>query len=121
MAANRRPSHNGHKSGEYVRLLGYVCANPECNRSYGVEGHHIFPCARGGPDAYWNVIALCRKCHDKRGLHGAHRDFWAQLDFYKARHEMRTLGFYLDENEPHFEANLNRARQMAREREKAAK
>ena len=119
-AAFREKSHKGHKSGTYARLLGHSCAHPECRSGFNVEGHHIQPCSQGGPDAYWNLIALCRKCHRSKGVHSRHREFWNELNYHKCAHELRVLGFFLDENEAGFDEKLKRAFEKAREREKAA-
>ena len=36
----------------------------KCGRSYKLEVHHIIPVYRGGLDEEWNLITLCKKCHD---------------------------------------------------------
>jgi len=51
------------KSRHYADLMGYRCANPNCEYGFGIEGHHIQPMSLGGEDRYQNIISLCSKCH----------------------------------------------------------
>lgn len=50
------------------------CHKPENPRA-GVhhEVHHIIPLSRGGITALWNLILLCKVCHDRRHKHLAGR------------------------------------------------
>lgn len=42
---------------------GHVCAN--CPRTAN-QVDHIVPASEGGSDAYSNLQALCKPCHDKK-------------------------------------------------------
>jgi hypothetical protein len=37
-----------------------------------IENHHLVPRRHGGPDADWNVVALCANCH--RSVEGIYGD-----------------------------------------------
>lgn len=56
---------------EYKKLLvqvftrdGWKCRVPDCRRRNDLHGHHIVFRSHGGDDAAWNVVTLCRRCHD---------------------------------------------------------
>lgn len=34
-----------------------------------VDPHHVLPRGRGGADVAWNLVPLCRPCHDRVGTH----------------------------------------------------
>lgn len=105
---NNRKSRNG-KSVTYVNLMNFICSNPDCANGYNIEGHHIIPIAKGGVDAFWNIISLCRKCHRSLKLHSNYRDIDVELYTWKCSHELSRFGFYLDEKEPDFRDKLKKA------------
>ena len=35
-----------------------------CNNSNGLDPHHVVYKSAGGEDVEWNLLTLCRKCHD---------------------------------------------------------
>lgn len=82
---------------QYVRIMGCECANPECESGLYCEGHHIRPLFRGGPDKFWNLVCLCRCCHDEKGIHDLVGE--DTLIQYKTAQEIRRLGFFMDEND----------------------
>jgi hypothetical protein len=103
---NKRRSN---KSMTYVHLMNFKCSNPECDNCYNIEGHHIVPMGKGGVDAFWNIIALCRKCHRGLRLHSNFSAVDTELYTWKCMHELNRFGFYLDEKEPDFHDKLKRA------------
>lgn len=86
------------KSQRYVKLVGYVCCNPDCKSGFNVEGHHIIPKKNGGADEYWNLISICRKCHRGKELHKNWREKSIELFMFKTHFEMEKWGFVLDEH-----------------------
>lgn len=76
--------HNQNKAGgkswwDWCKLVrqrahGH-CEDPSCrkpeNPKAGIhhEVHHIKPLSRGGVTALWNLILLCKMCHDRRHTH----------------------------------------------------
>lgn len=99
---------------EYRRLLHGVysiftegkCANPSCESESTIEVHHILPMSKGGCDKYWNLISLCRSCHDMKGLHNKHKDWDIELFTWKCYQELSLWGFVLDEQHDDFYENL---------------
>lgn len=56
-------------SAEVKRRAGHKCQ--KCGASgVPLEANHVIPVARGGVTAFFNLIALCRNCHDKMPGHG---------------------------------------------------
>lgn len=49
------------------------CEDPSCRKLEGPgayhEVHHITPLSRGGVTQLWNLILLCKTCHDRRHRH----------------------------------------------------
>ena len=43
--------------------VGGECENPNCDKKYGLQVHHIIPRAEGGPNKLSNLIVLCQDCH----------------------------------------------------------
>jgi len=89
--------------------MNFSCAHPECVSGLNVEGHHIIPLSRGGPDAFWNIISLCKSCHRGKKLHSRWEKSDIELYTYKCDHELRRFGFFLDEKEPDFRDKLKKA------------
>lgn len=94
--------------------MNYKCSHPECAYGYDVEGHHIIPLKDGGVDAYWNIIALCKKCHRENNLHSRWQNNEVELFTWKSFHELNRFGFYLDEKEPDFYEKYKKAILTAR-------
>ena len=86
----------------YKKLLNYTCAYPQCESGVDIEAHHIRPLYKGGIDAFWNIIALCKECHHGRKLHSNSERNIVSLYVYKSMHESRNVGFYFDEQEQGF-------------------
>jgi hypothetical protein len=42
---------------------GVVCAEPGCNRTYGLQWDHVDPCANGGLTSLGNMQPLCIPHH----------------------------------------------------------
>lgn len=53
--------------------LGMPCEH--CERRPGTDPHHIRFRSQGGPDASWNLLWLCRTCHDD--IHAGRTDRYA--------------------------------------------
>jgi hypothetical protein len=53
--------------GGFVRTIaerdGWKCARPGCRSRTALQGDHIKPRSRGGPDKDWNKTTLCAVCH----------------------------------------------------------
>jgi len=60
------------KKLEGFELLAYVrtMACESCGRPGPSDPDHTKTRATGGPDLYWNVVALCRECHTRRHKNG---------------------------------------------------
>jgi hypothetical protein len=97
-----KSSRNKYLTVRYVELMGYRCANPDCESGFGVEGHHITPIGKGGDDLYWNIVSLCSNCHDMKGLHSSFEAWKTKLFAWKVELELKVLGFVMDEQEPDF-------------------
>lgn len=41
---------------------GWRCRH--CNNGNGLDPHHVIYASAGGADEPWNLITLCRVCHD---------------------------------------------------------
>ena len=104
----RRLEKNSNISQRYVKLTGYQCANPYCCDGYDIEGHHIIPISSGGVNKYWNIIALCRKCHHEKGNHSSWREHQLKLLTWKCNFELNTFGFVFDEEDEKFEVNMRK-------------
>jgi len=94
------------KTINYVKFIKYQCQNPECRHGYNIEGHHIKPKKTGGEDAYWNIIALCRKCHRGNNNHSKWKDRQTILYTYKCMYELEHFGFILDERDKDFLSHI---------------
>ena len=101
------------KTRTYVNLMNFKCANPDCQSGYDHEGHHIIPLAKGGVDAMWNIICLCKKCHRSLKLHSHYQDIDVELYTWKCMQELARFGFYLDEKEDNFRELLAKAVKIA--------
>jgi hypothetical protein len=55
-------------AGIYARH-GWRCAAPGCTSRCHLDAHHLIYESQGGPDAPWNLVALCR-FHHRFGEHG---------------------------------------------------
>ena len=108
MTIYRKGSTRSDKSVSYVSFMNYVCSNPECDSGFDVEGHHIIPLSKGGADAFWNLISLCKKCHRSLRLHSHYQDIDVELYTWKCNLELNRFGFYLDEKEPDFKEKLKK-------------
>lgn len=87
----------------YKALLKYTCANPACSSGLNIHVHHIRPLMRGGEEAFWNVMCLCRRCHQGLDLHGNdYEDHLAEMYTWKCMHELDVLGFVCDEKDDSF-------------------
>jgi len=93
----------------YVNLMNFVCSNPDCKGGADIHGHHIIPLKKGGVDALWNIISLCKRCHYTLNLHKNYNDIDVELYTWKCSHELKRFGFYLDEKEPDFKEKLKKA------------
>jgi hypothetical protein len=55
------------EAGGFVRSIaerdGWKCTRPGCSCRTGLQGNHIIPRARGGPDEDWNLHTTCASCH----------------------------------------------------------
>lgn len=75
----RKPSRklNPDLRAEVLQRDGGVCRR--CGSNNMVELHHINYRSQGGPDANWNLIALCDPCH--KGHEGVHSDkrYWQPI------------------------------------------
>jgi hypothetical protein len=94
-----------HKSVFYAKFVGWKCANPSCGNGSNIESHHIIPINDGGPDNFWNLICLCRKCHRSRHLHGKWRENKITLFTWKTLYELNKWGFVLDEEDENYYDN----------------
>jgi phage terminase large subunit GpA-like protein len=50
------------------------CRNPRCGMRNGLHVHHILFRSENGPDESWNLVAICRECHDL--IHGYQLFIW---------------------------------------------
>jgi len=41
----------------------WTCRNQSCLLRNNIEIHHIIYRSHQGPDAQWNLVALCNQCH----------------------------------------------------------
>jgi len=55
---NKEKMRNNHR---YLKYSGDCCAL--CQSSLSLEVHHIQPQSKGGIDARFNLITLCKGCH----------------------------------------------------------
>lgn len=113
----RTGKRRSNKSKTYVNLMNFRCSNPDCKHGYNVEGHHIIPLSKGGIDAFWNIISLCRRCHRGLGLHHNWQSVDVELYTWKCFHELNRFGFNLDEKEQDFREKLKKAVLMAHSEE----
>ena len=90
------------KNLTYRLIMGNECANPDCEDGMDHEAHHIVPLSKGGEDAYWNLVCLCRSCHHGLGLHRSFEDVELMLYTWKCYHELSKLGFVLDDTDEDF-------------------
>lgn len=98
-----RIDRNKTLADNYKKLLRYQCANPGCpGGAAGIDAHHIVPLSEGGADAYWNLVCLCTRCHRISGLHSNYESWRMTLSVWKSKSEIRTLGFFMDEEEAGF-------------------
>jgi 5-methylcytosine-specific restriction endonuclease McrA len=110
------------KSSLYRRLMTLECSNPSCEHGFDIEAHHINPISKGGDDALWNVLLLCRYCHRSLGFHGLDRKkHKLKLFMWKCRVELRAIGFILDENEPIFKVKFPHLLETVRKARKFAR
>ena len=75
-----------------------VCQVPWCNRSRGLEVHHIVHWRHGGPTETWNLILLCRHCH--RDLHLAEFSIVGNADHPDSLQFLGPTGFPIDRPRP---------------------
>jgi hypothetical protein len=87
-----KPPRSCQKSTTYANQMKNQCANPECEYGFDVEGHHIVPKSKDGEDEYYNLVALCGKCHRKRGLHSRFEDYTEELFVWKSLQEQEIYG-----------------------------
>lgn len=43
----------------------YRCENPWCRMAAALDAHHVVKRSQGGEDTRENLVALCRRCHDR--------------------------------------------------------
>jgi 5-methylcytosine-specific restriction endonuclease McrA len=91
-------------------MMNYQCANPDCDSGYNVEGHHITPISCGGDDSYWNLIALCKRCHGKFRKVSRLGTKRLELYVFKSMHELNLHGYTLDEHDEDFELKFREMR-----------
>ncbi len=60
-----------------------VCSKP------AVDTHHILYRSQGGPDEAWNLISLCRTCHDLAHAQGP--SIWRETLYKKVEAQQRWL------------------------------
>ena len=58
------------KLARTVRLRDRHCRFPSCNRTHGLEVHHLVPRSRGGTDTIANLAAVCATHHRMLVPHG---------------------------------------------------
>lgn len=59
-------THTDHDWERIKARQGFRCA--KCQRAdVELTKDHIIPVARGGPNAAWNIQALCRSCNSAKG------------------------------------------------------
>ena len=110
----KRYSRDSYKTVTYVKIIGYRCCNPDCNFGLNITGHHIIPVARGGEDTYENIIALCGRCHQIKGLHSNWENFRTTLYTWKFYTEMVVLGVTSDCNDKEFLLKVAEAKAEAK-------
>ncbi len=64
---------------EATGLSKYDRFNCEVCGANAVDIHHIIHKSQGGTDEYNNLIALCRKCHDKAHNRSGCKEFQQKL------------------------------------------
>lgn len=47
-----------------LALAGNRCLNPFCRRRARLDLHHVIKRSAGRKDELWNLIPLCRECHN---------------------------------------------------------
>lgn len=61
------------RDGQECRCCGRRCSPTAIGLLERAERHHIIPRSLNGPDETWNLITLCRDCHDDRHARGTLR------------------------------------------------
>lgn len=87
---------------KYLSMMDYECANPSCRFGFNVLVHHIFSLRKGGADEFWNMLAVCPKCH---GI--AAKQYLETQFVWKSMQELAKLGFILDNRTDAFRATLS--------------
>ena len=62
------PSDWSKRRREVLRRDDYMCRHCERHedmRGVSLEVHHIVPRSRGGSHENWNLVTMCRHCHDR--------------------------------------------------------
>lgn len=82
-AAAKRREHGGPQAvgreslsvAGYAALKGMIFVNrargccERCSDSRNIlDPDHAVPRSKGGPDAWWNIVILCRTCHQMKDL-----------------------------------------------------
>ena len=52
------------RDGHQCRLCGKACRYGHTDITKRADPHHIVFASAGGPDESWNLLHLCRECHD---------------------------------------------------------
>lgn len=51
-----------------AEALAGGCLNPWCRRRVRLDLHHVVKRSAGGADEIWNIVPLCRRCHNATDL-----------------------------------------------------
>lgn len=54
------------RDGPCCRVCGRKCAFNARTRAEKADPHHVIPRSQCGADETWNVVKVCRFCHDQR-------------------------------------------------------
>ena len=55
---------------DYLKGRDPVCRRPGCERTFGLDAHHIIPRSEGGPTDKHHVVMVCRPDHRQLRPHG---------------------------------------------------
>jgi len=55
---------------EYLKARDPMCRRPGCERTFGLEAHHMIPRSQGGPTDRHHVVMVCKPDHRKLAPHG---------------------------------------------------
>ncbi len=58
------------RDGEHCRVCGGRCSTRALDLTLRAERHHIIPRSLRGPNESWNLLTVCKDCHDDRHVRG---------------------------------------------------